>query len=146
MTLTIIDTPHNNDLPCAECQYAECCILFTIMLSVIFINVVKLWVIMMRVGAPLIMPLKSIYYKDCCFYEQKCILMTPEMLKQLHIKTLKSFFKHYSQYLCIAAPYLNRCLIFYQRKMCCSFENTAHVSSCLLIFSIFTVAFWRSLN
>jgi hypothetical protein len=40
MTPSIIDTQHNNALPCAECLYAECCILFTIVLNVVMLSVV----------------------------------------------------------------------------------------------------------
>jgi hypothetical protein len=38
MTHSINDTQHNNALSCAECRYAECRILFTIMLSVSMLN------------------------------------------------------------------------------------------------------------
>jgi hypothetical protein len=41
MTLSITDTRHNNALLCAECRYAECHILFTIMLSVVMLSVVE---------------------------------------------------------------------------------------------------------
>ncbi len=34
VTLSISDTQHNNALPCAECRYTECHILFAILLSV----------------------------------------------------------------------------------------------------------------
>jgi hypothetical protein len=40
MTMIISDTQHNNDLLCAECRYAECHVLFTIMLSVIMLSIV----------------------------------------------------------------------------------------------------------
>ncbi len=40
MTLRIIDTQHNNDL-----HYAECRILFIVMLSVIMLNVVMLGIV-----------------------------------------------------------------------------------------------------
>jgi hypothetical protein len=57
VTLGISDTQHNNALPCAERPYAECRILFTIMLSVIMLYVVMLSVnmlnvVMMSVVAP----------------------------------------------------------------------------------------------
>ncbi len=42
MTLSERDTQHNNALPCAETRYAECQILFNIMLSDIALNVVML--------------------------------------------------------------------------------------------------------
>jgi hypothetical protein len=45
MTLSIINTQHNNVVPCAECWYAECRILFTIMLSVIMLSVIMLSVV-----------------------------------------------------------------------------------------------------
>jgi hypothetical protein len=34
------DTQHNNAMPCAYCRYAECRVLFTIMLSVVMLSVV----------------------------------------------------------------------------------------------------------
>jgi hypothetical protein len=46
-TLSIIDTENNNAMPCAECPYAEYCILFTIMP-----NGVMLCVVMMSVIIP----------------------------------------------------------------------------------------------
>jgi hypothetical protein len=49
VTLGISDTQHNNALPCAERPYAECRILFTIMLSVIMLYVVMLSVIMLNI-------------------------------------------------------------------------------------------------
>jgi hypothetical protein len=49
MTLSIINTQHNNDLTCAEFRYAECHILFTIMLSVIILDFIMLSVIMLNV-------------------------------------------------------------------------------------------------
>jgi len=35
MILSVSDTQHNNALPCTECRYAECRVLFTIMLNVV---------------------------------------------------------------------------------------------------------------
>ncbi len=49
MSLSISDIQHNNNMPCADGRYAECHILFTIMLSVIMLNVVILSVIMLNV-------------------------------------------------------------------------------------------------
>jgi hypothetical protein len=43
--MIISDTQHNNDLPCAEYRYAECHILFTIVLSVIMLNVIMLGIV-----------------------------------------------------------------------------------------------------
>jgi len=37
VTHSIINTQHNNALPCAECLYAKCRILFTIMLNVVML-------------------------------------------------------------------------------------------------------------
>jgi hypothetical protein len=45
MTLSVSDTQHNNVLPCAECRFAECSILFTIMMNDIMLNVVLLSVV-----------------------------------------------------------------------------------------------------
>ncbi len=45
MTLSMSDTQHDNAMPCAQCRYAECCVSFTIMLSVIMLNVVMLSVV-----------------------------------------------------------------------------------------------------
>ncbi len=42
MTLSKCDTQHNNALPCTECRYGECNRLFTIILSVIIMNVAML--------------------------------------------------------------------------------------------------------
>jgi hypothetical protein len=50
MTLSIIDTQHNNALSCAECRYVDCRILFTFMLSVIMLNVVRLIVVAPKLG------------------------------------------------------------------------------------------------
>ncbi len=53
MSLSISDTQHNNTMPCAEGRYAECRVLFTMMLSVIMLTVVILNVVMLSVVAPL---------------------------------------------------------------------------------------------
>jgi hypothetical protein len=45
MTLSINDTQPNNALPCAERRYAECHVLFTIVLSDFMLNVVMLSVV-----------------------------------------------------------------------------------------------------
>jgi hypothetical protein len=45
MSLSISDIQHNNTMPCADGCYAECRVLFTIMLSVIMLNVVMLSVV-----------------------------------------------------------------------------------------------------
>jgi hypothetical protein len=52
MTLSMSDTQHNNALPCAECVYGACRILFTIMLNVVILSVVILSVVMLNVVAP----------------------------------------------------------------------------------------------
>jgi hypothetical protein len=39
MTLSMSDAQHNNALPCAECRYAECRVLFTIRLSDTMLNI-----------------------------------------------------------------------------------------------------------
>jgi hypothetical protein len=49
MTLSISDTQNKNALPCAECHYAECCVLLTILLGVIMLYVVMLSVVMLYV-------------------------------------------------------------------------------------------------
>ncbi len=48
MTLSIIDTYHNNALHSAVGRYAECCILLFVMLSVIMLNVFMLSVVVPR--------------------------------------------------------------------------------------------------
>jgi len=45
MTLSITDTQHNNALYYAECPYAKCRVLFTVLVSVIRLNVVMLSVV-----------------------------------------------------------------------------------------------------
>jgi hypothetical protein len=49
MRLSISDTQHNNTMPCADSRYAECHVLFIIMLSVIMLSVVMLSVDMLNV-------------------------------------------------------------------------------------------------
>jgi hypothetical protein len=49
MSLRISDTQHDNNMPCSDGRYAECHVLFTIMLSVIMLNVVMLSVIMLNI-------------------------------------------------------------------------------------------------
>jgi hypothetical protein len=43
------DTQYNNAMPCPQCCYADCRILFTIMLRVIMLNVIMLSVVMLNV-------------------------------------------------------------------------------------------------
>ncbi len=57
MTLSISETQHNNALPCAECRYPECVVLFTIMLSNIMLNVSVLSVVMLSVVASQLGPM-----------------------------------------------------------------------------------------
>jgi hypothetical protein len=49
MTLSINNIEHNNALPLC-CHYAECCILFRVMLSFILLNVIMLSVIRLSVS------------------------------------------------------------------------------------------------
>jgi hypothetical protein len=44
------DTQHNNALPCTEYHYAECHVLFTIMLSDVMLNVVVVSVVVPNPG------------------------------------------------------------------------------------------------
>jgi hypothetical protein len=39
------DTQHNNTMPCADSRYAECRVLFTVMLNVVMLSVVMLSVV-----------------------------------------------------------------------------------------------------
>jgi hypothetical protein len=55
ITFSIIDTQHNNALPCAECRYAECRILYYIMLNVTMVSVIMLSVIMLNVVMRVVM-------------------------------------------------------------------------------------------
>jgi hypothetical protein len=48
MTLSLSDIQRKNALPDAECRYANCRILFTIMLSVIMLNAIMLSVVMLN--------------------------------------------------------------------------------------------------
>jgi hypothetical protein len=52
MTLSISDNQHNNALPCTECRYAECLVLFTTMLCVIMLSVVMPNVVVLSVVTP----------------------------------------------------------------------------------------------
>jgi hypothetical protein len=61
MTPSTTDTQHNNALPNAECQYAGCRVLFTIMLNVVMLNVV-----MLSVVAPFIQGYKLRQIKVYC--------------------------------------------------------------------------------
>ncbi len=82
MTLSISDTRHNNAMPCAECCYAECRVLF--MLSVVMPNVIMLSVAMLSVLAPLLFsttPTSCFFvkmsthhdrYKLTCFVKISC--------------------------------------------------------------------------
>ncbi len=49
MSLSISVTQHNNTMSCADGRYAECRVLFTIILIVIILNVVMLSVVMLNV-------------------------------------------------------------------------------------------------
>ncbi len=51
MSLSISETQHNNIMPCADSRYAECRVLFTIILIVIILNAV-----MLNVVAPAAVP------------------------------------------------------------------------------------------
>jgi len=64
MTPSITDPLHNNALPCAECRYAECSILFPILLSDIMLNVSVLSVVMLSVVAPSVHLMALIVIKD----------------------------------------------------------------------------------
>jgi hypothetical protein len=57
MTLSISETQHNNALPCAECRYPKCVVLFTIMLSDTMLNVSVLGVVMLSVVASQLGPM-----------------------------------------------------------------------------------------
>ncbi len=45
LRVSVSDTQHNNALPCTDCRYAECRVLFTIMLSDVILNVVMVIVV-----------------------------------------------------------------------------------------------------
>jgi hypothetical protein len=66
MTLSIRDTEHNNDLPCAECSNADSRVLFTVMLSVIMLNVVMLSAVMLSVVmlSVVMMSVVELYYNS----------------------------------------------------------------------------------
>jgi hypothetical protein len=86
MTLSMSDTQHNNPIHCAHYYYAECHVLFTIMLSVIMLNVVMLSVVAPNnqlcflIARPFSLPqysrVRSIIISFITFeFAQKCLLL-----------------------------------------------------------------------
>jgi hypothetical protein len=49
MALSITNTHHDNAQNYAGCRYAECCVLFIVMMSVIMLKVIMLSVVMLNV-------------------------------------------------------------------------------------------------